>query len=147
MSEPSPSHSGLSRRTVVRTAAHSAWAAPLILAATAAPAFALSSPALITTTVSGNQSGTMLTVTVALTNANTGAAGQTTLAVTAAPFGRHGRRREPDHHDARRGGPSSPRPRPASGHARSPSRRAKSRWCSHPHRHRRHHPGVHSDCH
>lgn len=36
---------GLKRRTIVRTAAHSAWAVPAVMAATSAPAFAASPPA------------------------------------------------------------------------------------------------------
>lgn len=41
----------VTRRTIVRTTAHAAWAAPVILAATAAPAMAASGAAVITTTV------------------------------------------------------------------------------------------------
>ena len=76
---------GLSRRTVVRTAAHSAWVAPVIVAASAAPAFAASGPAAVTTSVTGSRTDGTLTITVTLTNANTGPAGATTLVVTATP--------------------------------------------------------------
>jgi hypothetical protein len=42
MSDQDPTTRGLSRRTIVRTGAHTAWAAPVILAASTAPAFAAS---------------------------------------------------------------------------------------------------------
>jgi len=54
MSDPTDRHLGArprtSRRAVLRTAGHAAWAAPVIVAASAAPAMAVSGAAAITTT-------------------------------------------------------------------------------------------------
>lgn len=47
--------SALSRRTVVKTAAHTAWAAPVVIAASAAPAFAASGPAALSPSISGTE--------------------------------------------------------------------------------------------
>lgn len=77
---------GMLRRTVVRSLAHAAWAAPVIVAASAAPAFAVSGPAAVTTTVSGSRTDAVLTIAITLTNSNTGPAGVTTLVVTATPL-------------------------------------------------------------
>ncbi len=84
--ETAPDAPGISRRAVVRTAGHAAWMAPAIVAASAAPSFAASGPAAISTTVTGSRSEGMLTVTVTLTNANTGAAGPTALSVGVTPL-------------------------------------------------------------
>lgn len=85
---PHNARPGTTRRAVIRTAGHTAWAAPVIIAATTAPAFAASGAAAITTVIGGARSGTLgdtLTITTTLTNSNTGAGGATTLVVQATP--------------------------------------------------------------
>jgi hypothetical protein len=74
--------SGPSRRAVLRGAA---WGAPAIVVVAAAPAVAASGPASVTTAVSAVRNPNNVTVTIVLSNANTGTTGPITLALTAAP--------------------------------------------------------------
>lgn len=71
----------LSRRSVVRTAAHAAWAVPLVQVAAAAPALAASAGSLTAAAVinSWNGSGTRQTFTLTVTVTNTG---NTSVALT-----------------------------------------------------------------
>lgn len=71
-----------SRRTVLKGAA---WGAPAIVVVSAAPAMAASGPAVVTTAISGSVTGTTLSVSVVLTNANTIASGLTNVTVTVTP--------------------------------------------------------------
>ncbi len=72
--QPATPSGGLTRRRVVGTAAHAAWAAPVIVAASAAPAFATShstTPAAIATIISAPiaREGNNVIVPVTFTNA------------------------------------------------------------------------------
>ncbi len=78
----SDSTGGASRRKILKGAA---WTAPVVVMASAAPAFAASGPAALTTRIEAYDGGGKLTVIPTITNANTGAAGHTTLAITATP--------------------------------------------------------------
>lgn len=72
-----------SRRRVIKGAA---WAAPVIVMASAAPAFAASGPASVSTTVlPATDSGGRLPVTINFLNRNTESTGLTTVIVTFTP--------------------------------------------------------------
>lgn len=60
--------SALTRRRVLSTAGTAAWTAPVIVAATAAPAVASSGSLVSTTDVQGSRAGGMLTVSATFTN-------------------------------------------------------------------------------
>ena len=81
--------SGASRRNVLKGAA---WTAPVVVMATAAPAYAVSGEAALTTVVESaynevRDEVNVLTVITKVTNANTGAPGLTTLVFTLQPTG------------------------------------------------------------
>ncbi len=74
---------GTSRRRVIKGAV---WTAPAIVIATAAPAFAASGPAAVTTTVRpATHSDTKLPITIDFLNRNTGATGLTNVFVKFTP--------------------------------------------------------------
>lgn len=80
-----PSATGLTRRTVVRTAGKAAWAAPVIVAVTAAPAFALSGVDVNASAIGGSRPGGNLRISVTLTNIGTVAATSLTVSVNLQP--------------------------------------------------------------
>lgn len=78
------------RRKVVRTAAHLTWSTPVIVAATAAPALAASTPpSVVTSNVSGTVVTTtdeILTLTATFTNQGSQAVSDMTVDVTVDPI-------------------------------------------------------------
>lgn len=76
---------GISRRTIVRTAGHAAWATPLIVAATAAPAMAASGVDVNATVITGTRPGGALTISVTLQNVGGTAATSLTVSVNLQP--------------------------------------------------------------
>ncbi|WP_323791930.1 hypothetical protein [Nocardioides sp.] len=80
---------GASRRKVLKGAA---WTAPVVVMASAAPAFAVSGPAALTTIIEEaynevRDEVTVLTVITEVTNANTGSPGAVTTVFTVLPTG------------------------------------------------------------
>jgi hypothetical protein len=79
--------SGLTRRRVVRTAGTAAWAAPVIVAASGAPAYAVSPSAAVLTAIDPSFLilGNRIRISVTYTNRGTGPAGSMTVTVTLTP--------------------------------------------------------------
>ena len=77
---------GLSRRTIVRTAGHAAWATPLVVAATAAPAMAASGTNLdVVTMTAGRSLGFGVAQLSVKNNALVSNAGPRTVRITGTP--------------------------------------------------------------
>ena len=77
----------VTRRTIVRTTAHAAWVAPVILAATAAPAMAASGAAVITaTTPSFTIPQSHIRASLTFSNSGTVAPASMTVTVTIMPL-------------------------------------------------------------
>jgi hypothetical protein len=83
----SEERSGLSRRTVIKGAAHAAWMVPAITVVTQAPAIAASGNNPVITATSNTWNGKKLTATMTIENKGTGAtdAGMQVQVTVAAP--------------------------------------------------------------